>query len=57
MIYEHRLSDLGRQVGTRMLDLIVMREKGGFKRDIKMLDILLFIKGPVWKVLYCFYKQ
>ena len=44
-----RLSELGQQVGIRMLDLLVVREKGG-KREIKLLQILIFIKSTVWKV-------
>ena len=32
-----------------MLDLLIVREKGG-KREIKLLQILIFIKSTVWKV-------
>jgi len=48
---QERLSWYGRFVGIRMLDLIVLREKG-YKRDIKLLGMLMFIKGTVWKNLF-----
>jgi len=32
-----------------MLDLLIVREKNG-KREIKLLQILIFIKSTVWKV-------
>ena len=44
-----RLSDFGRHVGIRLLDLIFFREKRD-KREIKFLDQLNFIKKVVWKV-------
>lgn len=34
-----------------MLDLIVLREKG-YKRDIKLLQMLMFVKSTVWKNLF-----
>jgi len=34
-----------------MLDLLIVREKGG-KREIKLLQILIFIKSTVWKSLF-----
>ncbi|KAI1702258.1 transport protein particle (TRAPP) component domain-containing protein [Ditylenchus destructor] len=48
---QDKLSDYGRFVGVRLLDIIVLREKS-YKRDIKLLNILLFIKGTVWKNLF-----
>lgn len=39
------------EVGHRVTDLLVVREKGG-KREIKLLNILLFIKSTVWKSLF-----
>ena len=44
-----RLSEFGQQVGIKMLDLLIVREKSG-KREIKLLQILIFIKSTVWKV-------
>ena len=46
---KNRLSELGQQVGSRMLDVLVLREKG-MKREVRVLNILLFIKSVLWKV-------
>ncbi|KAF0296075.1 Trafficking protein particle complex subunit 5 [Amphibalanus amphitrite] len=48
---QNRLSEMGYQVGIRMLDLIVVRERN-LKRETKILNILLFIKGTFWKTLF-----
>ncbi|XP_066014880.1 trafficking protein particle complex subunit 5-like [Pocillopora verrucosa] len=44
-----KLSELGQQVGSRVLDVLVLREKG-LKREVRVLNILLFIKSVLWKV-------
>ncbi|VTJ81546.1 Hypothetical predicted protein [Marmota monax] len=46
-----RLAALGRQVGARVLDALVAREKGS-RRETKVLGALLFVKGAVWKALF-----
>ena len=46
-----RLAEIGAEVGHRITDLLVVREKGG-KREIKLLNVLLFIKSTVWKSLF-----
>ncbi|XP_064477294.1 trafficking protein particle complex subunit 5-like [Ornithodoros turicata] len=46
-----RLSELGFHVGQRVLDLIYVREKN-YKRETKLLHVLLFIKSSVWKTLF-----
>ena len=48
-IHLNRLSELGKQVGSRVLDVLVLREKG-MKREVRVLNILLFIKSVLWKV-------
>jgi len=48
---QEQLSAYGKFVGLRMLDVIVFREKG-YKRDIKLLQMLMFVKGTVWKNLF-----
>uniref|UniRef100_A0A7E4WDN5 Trafficking protein particle complex subunit 5 n=1 Tax=Panagrellus redivivus TaxID=6233 RepID=A0A7E4WDN5_PANRE len=48
---QEKLADYGRFVGARLLDVIVLREKS-YKRDTKLLNMLMFIKGPVWKSLF-----
>lgn len=44
-----RLAELGQEVGIRMLDILAVRERGS-RRETRLLNILLFIKGPLWKV-------
>lgn len=46
----NRLSELGYQVGARMLDILFLREKQGYKREVRLLNVLSFIKTNVWKV-------
>ncbi|CAI9576523.1 unnamed protein product, partial [Staurois parvus] len=46
-----KLSELGQQVGCRILDPLVMREKNG-KRETKVISALLFIKVVAWKALF-----
>uniref|UniRef100_A0A8B9GBP9 Trafficking protein particle complex subunit 5 n=1 Tax=Amazona collaria TaxID=241587 RepID=A0A8B9GBP9_9PSIT len=46
-----RLALLGRQVGLRVLDPLVARERGG-RRETKVLPLLLFVKGPLWRSLF-----
>lgn len=45
-----RLHELGRNVGVKIIDLYFMRERNG-KREIKLLNMLLFIKSTLWKVI------
>jgi hypothetical protein len=63
---EDRLADFGRQIGWRLLELICWREYnptgrtttlGGSssmvgKREIKYLQMLMFIHSTVWKQLF-----
>jgi len=46
-----KLSDLGKQVGIKVIDLIILREKN-YKRETKLLNTLLFIRSTVWKTLF-----
>uniref|UniRef100_A0A914VJH4 Trafficking protein particle complex subunit 5 n=1 Tax=Plectus sambesii TaxID=2011161 RepID=A0A914VJH4_9BILA len=46
-----KLSELGHFVGSRLLDVIVFREKG-YKRETKLLSMLMFVKGSVWRNLF-----
>ncbi|GAB6020329.1 Trafficking protein particle complex subunit 5 [Chamberlinius hualienensis] len=46
-----RLSDMGQYVGSRILELLFLREKN-FKREIKLLNMLLFVKSNMWKTLF-----
>lgn len=40
---------MGQEVGIKLIDLYYMREKNG-KREIKLLNMLLFIRSTLWKV-------
>lgn len=46
-----RLADVGFDVGVRMLELLVHREKSG-KRENRILGILSFLHTNVWKNLF-----
>ena len=52
---ESELHDLGKPIGERILDLAFYREKGsaaacsGGKREIKIVEMLLFVKDKIWK--------
>ncbi|XP_009951057.1 PREDICTED: trafficking protein particle complex subunit 5, partial [Leptosomus discolor] len=41
----------GPQVGLRVLDALVARERSG-RRETKVLHALLFVKGPLWRALF-----
>lgn len=49
--HDHRLAEMGAEIGHRITDLLVMREKNG-KREIKLLNVLLFVKSTMWKSLF-----
>lgn len=58
---EDRLSDFGRQIGWRLLELINWREFMGSKvsssgnvgkRELKHLQMLMFLNTTVWKALF-----
>ncbi len=48
---QNKLSEMGHRVGERFIDVLVLREKG-FRREIKLLNTLLFIKTTMWKNLF-----
>ncbi|XP_063988208.1 trafficking protein particle complex subunit 5 [Diachasmimorpha longicaudata] len=48
---QNKLTEMGAEVGHRMTDLLIMREKGG-KREVKLLNVLLFVKNTLWKSLF-----
>lgn len=47
----NRLHELGRDVGTRVIDLYFVRERNS-KRETKLINMLLFIKTTLWKCLF-----
>lgn len=48
---QDHLARYGKFVGSRLLDLVVLREKG-YKRDTKLVNSLMFIRGTLWKSLF-----
>ncbi|XP_064606621.1 trafficking protein particle complex subunit 5-like [Liolophura sinensis] len=48
---QNKLAEMGHHVGSRVLDVMFVREKG-FKRETKLLNMLLFIKSNLWKTLF-----
>ncbi|KAL3869420.1 hypothetical protein ACJMK2_042108 [Sinanodonta woodiana] len=48
---QNKLAELGQHVGSHLLDVLFVREKG-YKREIKLLNMLLFIKGNFWRTLF-----
>eukprot|EP01029_Cantina_marsupialis_P029129 TRINITY_DN779840_c0_g1_i1.p1 TRINITY_DN779840_c0_g1~~TRINITY_DN779840_c0_g1_i1.p1 ORF type:complete len:189 (+),score=33.95 TRINITY_DN779840_c0_g1_i1:120-686(+) len=53
---KRRLESLGHDIGTRILELITVRERiargGDVKRETKLLNMLKFISNRVWKLLF-----
>lgn len=45
------MHELGRDVGSRVIDLYFVRERNS-KRETKLINMLLFIKTTVWKSLF-----
>ncbi|XP_065156239.1 trafficking protein particle complex subunit 5-like [Atheta coriaria] len=48
---QNRLHSLGYNVGSKIIDLYFVRERNA-KREIKLLNILLFVKSTLWKALF-----
>ncbi len=48
--HTNRLAEMGYRVGVRVFEMTALREKG-FKREIKLNGLLLFIQTTIWKVL------
>lgn len=46
-----RLSNVGKRVGSRMLELLTLRDKNS-RREIKLNSMLLFVNTVVWKSLF-----
>ncbi|CAK9295718.1 unnamed protein product [Gordionus sp. m RMFG-2023] len=48
---QQKLADMGYRVGQRYLELMYIREKN-YKRDIKLVPLLIYIKNNLWKQLF-----
>lgn len=42
---------MGRHIGVKLIDIYFVRERNS-KREIKLLNILLFVKSTLWKALF-----
>ena len=50
-VYICRLAELGHHVGYRMIDVLCLKDKSGKHRETRLLNILLYIKTALWKVI------
>lgn len=50
--FDSRLSEFGESVGSKLIDIVFMRREKNYKREIKLLDLLIFIKSTFWKVCF-----
>ena len=48
---QDKLASFGEQIGIRIIDTLTIRERG-FRRDTKLLNVLVFIRSNVWKTLF-----
>lgn len=48
---QQRLHELGQDVGTRLIDLYIVRERNS-KRELKLINMLLLVKTTLWKGLF-----
>eukprot|EP00794_Sanderia_malayensis_P007759 gene7759-8603_t len=48
---QEKLADLGQHVGRRIADIHVLREKG-FKREVKLIRMLMFLTSNIWKSIF-----
>ncbi|XKL61018.1 hypothetical protein PGB90_008075 [Kerria lacca] len=49
---QNKLSEFGKDVGSKLIDIVFIRREKNYKREIKLLDILIFIKSTFWKNLF-----
>ncbi|CAH8531795.1 unnamed protein product [Schistosoma turkestanicum] len=50
-LVQKRLSDFGKSVGERMVDIVYTRDRP-HKRDIRLYNALIFLKSNFWKNLF-----
>ena len=48
---QDKLAEFGEQIGRRIIDALTLRVRG-HRRDIKLLDMLMFIRSSLWKSLF-----
>lgn len=48
---QSKLSEIGYNVGQRVVDLMLIREKT-YKRETRLINMLIFIRSKVWMTLF-----
>merc|ERR1739848_108677 len=48
---QDKLAEFGEQIGRRLIDTLTLRVRGS-RRDVKLLDMLMFIRSSLWKSLF-----
>jgi len=48
---QEKLASFGETIGIRIIDTLTIRERG-YRRDMKLLNVLMFIRSNVWKTLF-----
>jgi len=48
---QSKLAEFGSFVGVRLLDVIVLRERG-YKRETKLLNMLMLLKSTIWRSIF-----
>ena len=46
-----RLAEMGAHVGQRVVDIHCVRDRN-YKRETRLLNVLIFLKTVVWKTLF-----
>ena len=48
---QDKLAGFGEQIGIKLFDTLTIRERG-FRRDTRLLNVLMFIRSNLWKSLF-----
>lgn len=48
---QDKLASFGEKIGLRIIDTLTIRERG-FRRDTRLLNVLMFIRSNLWKTLF-----
>lgn len=48
---QEKLSGFGEEIGLKLFDTLTIRERG-FRRDTRLLNVLVFIRSNLWKTLF-----
>ena len=48
---QDKLANFGKTIGVRLIDTLSIRERG-FRRETRLLNVLMFIRSSLWKTLF-----